>query len=50
MAERGLKLLVKKIQQSAHDLQSDWTTVKHELLYPLSNELVEGHVNRLKMI
>lgn len=41
---------IKEIQQFAHYLQSDWTAVKHALIYPWSNRLVEGHVNRLKMI
>ncbi|MFF5396683.1 transposase [Peribacillus butanolivorans] len=41
---------IKEIKQFAHYLQSDWTAVKHALLYPWSNGLVEGHVNRLKMI
>lgn len=41
---------IKEIHQFVRYLRSDWNAVKNAFLYPWSNGLVEGHLNRIKMI
>lgn len=41
---------IKEVNQFIRYLRSDWSAVTNALVYPWSNGLVEGHVNRIKMI
>ncbi|WP_396395378.1 transposase [Domibacillus indicus] len=41
---------IDEFQQFSQYLRSDWAAVKNAFLYSWSNGLVEGHVNRIKVI
>ncbi len=48
--ERAEKTGIKELIQFAHYLRSDWQAVQNALVHPWSNGMVEGHVNRIKVI
>jgi transposase len=48
--ETAGQMRIKKITQFIRYLRSDWSAVINALLYPWRNGLVEGHVNRVKVI
>ena len=48
--ERTEKTGIKELNQFGHYLRSDWQAVQNAIVYQWSNGLVEGHVNRIKVI
>lgn len=44
------KIGIKELNQFGHYLRSDWQAVQNALVHQWSNGLVEGHVNRIKVI
>ena len=48
--ERTEKTRIKELNQFGHYLRSDWQALQNAIVYQWSNGLVEGHVNRIKVI